>query len=82
MAVNAEVKVRPNESIEKAIRRFSKMVRKSGILDEVREKQYYEKPSVKKKKKRQEAARRRWVEERRAEKREAKKSKDSYQKRR
>ncbi len=45
MPVNVEVKPRPNESQERMIRRFNKKVKKSGILDEIRERKYYEKPS-------------------------------------
>lgn len=43
-----EIKVRNGESIERAIKRFSKKVKKEGILDVVRDKMYYEKPSIKK----------------------------------
>lgn len=46
--VHIETKVRNGESIERAIKRFTKKVKKEGILDTVREKRYYEKPSVKK----------------------------------
>jgi len=50
MARNVNVKVvrRENESIEKLLRRFVKKVKKEGILEEYREKMYYEKPSDKK----------------------------------
>ena len=43
-----ETKVRPNDSIERAIKRFSRKVKKEGILDQVREKMRFEKPSDKK----------------------------------
>jgi small subunit ribosomal protein S21 len=45
------VRVRENESIESAIRRFKKLCEKAGILAELRKREHYEKPSVKKKKK-------------------------------
>ena len=45
-SVKAEVKLRRREDPERLIKRFIKKVKKSGILDEVREKRYYEKPSV------------------------------------
>jgi len=45
------VRVRENESIESAIRRFKKLCEKAGILAELRKREHYEKPSVKRKKK-------------------------------
>ncbi|MEE9143920.1 MAG: 30S ribosomal protein S21 [Candidatus Binatia bacterium] len=45
------VRVRDNESIESAIRRFKKTCEKAGILAELRKREHYEKPSVKRKKK-------------------------------
>lgn len=45
------VKVRENESIENALRKFKRQCEKEGILSDVRKKEHYEKPSVKKKKK-------------------------------
>jgi|TARA_R100001015_G_C4571319_1_gene129335 small subunit ribosomal protein S21 len=57
MPVNVEVKPRPNESQERMIRRFNKKVKKSGILDEIRERKYYEKPSKIKRLKKQRAKR-------------------------
>ncbi|TLS39356.1 30S ribosomal protein S21 [Pseudalkalibacillus caeni] len=52
----AETRVRKNESIEDALRRFKRTVSKEGTLAEVRKRKHYEKPSVKRKKK-SEAAR-------------------------
>ena len=52
--------VRKNESIEDALRRFKRTVSKSGTIQEVRKREFYEKPSVKRKKK-SEAARKRKV---------------------
>ncbi|WP_373898899.1 30S ribosomal protein S21 [Haloimpatiens sp. FM7315] len=54
----SEIKVRENETLESALRRFKKECAKSGVLSEVRKREHYEKPSVKKKKK-SEAARKR-----------------------
>ena len=45
------VRVKEGESFERAMRRFKKMCERSGILGEIRKREYYEKPSVKKKKK-------------------------------
>ncbi len=47
----AGVRVRENEPLESAIRRFKKQCEKAGILSELRRREHYEKPSVKKKKK-------------------------------
>lgn len=40
------VKIRDNENIEKALKRFSRTMDDSGVLSEVRNKQHYDKPSV------------------------------------
>ncbi|MGZ0075703.1 30S ribosomal protein S21 [Staphylococcus aureus] len=44
---------------EDALRRFKRSVSKSGTIQEVRKREFYEKPSVKRKKKKSEAARKR-----------------------
>ena len=49
-------RIRKNESLEDALRRFKRDVSKSGTLSEYRKREYYEKPSVRRKKK-SEAAR-------------------------
>jgi small subunit ribosomal protein S21 len=45
------VLVDESEPIEKALRRFKKECQKSGILSELRRREYYEKPSVRRKRK-------------------------------
>ena len=45
------MKVKENESIEQALRRFKKVCEKAGILTELRRREYYDKPSIRKKKK-------------------------------
>lgn len=40
------VRVRDRESIQEAVRRFRKLVERSGLKREMRRRQYYEKPSV------------------------------------
>ena len=45
------IKVREDESLENALRRFKRKCEKSGILTEIKKRQHYEKPSVKKKRK-------------------------------
>lgn len=47
----AGVRVKDNEPIESAIRRFKKQCEKAGILAELRKREHYEKPSVRRKKK-------------------------------
>jgi small subunit ribosomal protein S21 len=51
------IKVKPNESIDSALKRFKRETSKSGVMAEIKKRKYYEKPSVKKKTK-SEAARR------------------------
>jgi len=53
----AQVQVRPNESIDSALKRFKKQLQEAGVLKEARAHEHYEKPSDKKR--RAEAARRR-----------------------
>ena len=54
----AEIRIKDNESLDSALRRFKKQCAKSGVIAEVRKREAYEKPSVKRKKK-SEAARKR-----------------------
>ena len=53
----SEIKVRENESLDDALKRFKRQCARSGVISEVRKREHYEKPSVKRKKK-SEAARR------------------------
>jgi small subunit ribosomal protein S21 len=52
-----EVRVRENESIDEALRRFKRECEKAGIMQEIKKREYYESPSVKRKKKMQEIKR-------------------------
>lgn len=45
--------------VDRALRKFKKKVQASGILDDLRAKEFYEKPTTKRKRKRS-AARNRW----------------------
>ena len=54
----SEVRVKENESLDSALRRWKKSCARSGVLAEVRKREHYEKPSVRRKKK-SEAARKR-----------------------
>ncbi len=54
----SEVRVKENESLDSALRRFKRSCAKAGVISEVRKREHYEKPSVRRKKK-SEAARKR-----------------------
>ena len=54
----SEIRVKDNESLDSAFRRFKRQCAKSGVMSEIRKREHYEKPSVKRKKK-SEAARKR-----------------------
>lgn len=47
----ADVVAGENESFESLLKRFNRRVQQSGILSEVRRREYYEKPSIKRKRK-------------------------------
>ena len=46
-----EVRVKENESLHSALRRFKRQCALSGVMAEVRKREHYDKPSVKRKKK-------------------------------
>jgi small subunit ribosomal protein S21 len=46
-----EVKVKENESFERALRRFKKRCEKAGILSDLRKHRHFEKPSERRKRK-------------------------------
>ncbi|MBQ1947328.1 MAG: 30S ribosomal protein S21 [Clostridia bacterium] len=54
----SEIRVKENESLDSALKRFKRSCAKAGVMSEVRKREHYEKPSVKRKKK-SEAARKR-----------------------
>jgi len=41
------IDVKDNESIDRALKRYKRKYRNTQILDEIRDRQYFEKPSVK-----------------------------------
>ena len=55
-----QVKIRENEPLDFALRRFKRECERDGLPKEIKKREYYEKPSERKKKKMQ-AARRREV---------------------
>lgn len=54
----SEIKLKDNESLDNALKRFKRQCAKSGVMSELRKREHYEKPSVRRKKK-SEAARKR-----------------------
>ena len=52
-----EVKVK-NNNVEKAIRQLKKKVMKDGLLKELKQRQYYEKPSLKRQRLKKESIKR------------------------
>jgi small subunit ribosomal protein S21 len=54
----ADVRVGKDESLDNALRRFKRMCQRSGVMQEMRKREAYLKPSIKKKKK-SDAARKR-----------------------
>ncbi len=44
----AKVEIRKDESIDKALKKFKSKIRKEGILEEMKRREFYEKPSQKK----------------------------------
>jgi small subunit ribosomal protein S21 len=53
-----KVILRPNESVERALKRLKKKCDKEGIMKQVKKHRHYEKPSQKRRRKAQEAQRR------------------------
>lgn len=45
------VRIKENESLDSALRRFTRLCARSGILAEVRKREHFEHPGVKRKKK-------------------------------
>lgn len=46
-----EIRLKENESVELALKKFKSKYEKSGIMAEIKKREYYMKPSVMKKKK-------------------------------
>ena len=47
----SEIRIKENESIDSALRRFKRSCAKAGTLSELRKREHYESPSVKRRKK-------------------------------
>ncbi|NIM03915.1 30S ribosomal protein S21 [bacterium] len=52
-----EVKIREDESIDAALRRFKRECERAGLMTEIKKREYYESPSVRRKRKAAEAKR-------------------------
>ena len=46
----SQVKVKENESLESALKRFKRQTSRDGVIQEVRKREHYEKPSARKRK--------------------------------
>ena len=55
-----EIRVKENESLDSALKRFKRSCQKSGVIAECRKREHYEKPSVRRKKKSEAARKRRY----------------------
>lgn len=55
-----EIRVKENESLDNALRRFKRQCARSGVLAEYRKREHYEKPSVRRKKKSEAARKKRY----------------------
>ena len=55
MATNLTIRSRRNELPDRLVKRFIKKTKKTGIIDEVKERRYYKKPSEKKREARRRA---------------------------
>ena len=58
----AEISIKENESLDDAMKRFKKKVQDSGLLQELRSREFYEKPTTERKRKKA-AAKNRWQKE-------------------
>jgi small subunit ribosomal protein S21 len=47
----SEVERKQGESIERALRKFKMNLRREGLMDEIRKREFYEKPSQRRRKK-------------------------------
>lgn len=52
------IEIRKGEELEKALRKFKTKLRREGTMDEIKKREFYEKPSQRRRKK-EEAAKRR-----------------------
>jgi small subunit ribosomal protein S21 len=53
-----KMEIRKGEDLERVLRRFKTKLRYEGVLDEIKKREFYEKPSQKRRKEAEEAKRR------------------------
>ena len=53
-----KVNVSENESIDKVLKKFKMKMRREGIIDEIKKREFYEKPSQRRRKEKEKAKRR------------------------
>ncbi len=56
----AEIRVKENDTLDSALRRFKRQCQRSGVLSEVKKREQYDKPSVKRKKNSEAATKRKF----------------------
>lgn len=54
----SKVRVGKGEPLDRALRKFKTKVRRAGIIDEIRKREFYEKPSQKRRKRKAKAVQR------------------------
>ena len=54
----AQYDLRKNEPIDKALRKFKSKLKREGVFDEIRKREFYEKPSQERKRKQKQAVQR------------------------
>jgi len=53
-----KMELKKGEDLEKALRKFKMKVRREGLIDEIKKREFYEKPSERRRKKQEAAVRR------------------------
>ncbi|OGC08647.1 30S ribosomal protein S21 [candidate division WOR-1 bacterium RIFOXYD2_FULL_36_8] len=53
-----KINVSENESIDKVLKKFKMKMRREGIIDEIKKREFYEKPSQRRRKEKEKAKRR------------------------
>lgn len=53
-----KIEIRKGEDIEKALRKFKMKIRREGLMDEIKKREFYEKPSQRRRKEKEAAVRR------------------------
>ncbi|OGB86926.1 30S ribosomal protein S21 [candidate division WOR-1 bacterium RIFCSPLOWO2_02_FULL_46_20] len=54
----SKIEVRKGEGLEKALRKFKTKLRREGVIDEIKKREFYEKPSERRRKQQDAAVRR------------------------